>query len=218
MLEKYFNEEPIPHILFTGDEKIYERCLELHDDGDVENPGIGNGVDSFRNNVTIKDPEICDYIRGISKEAMKIFIPYLKKSYPRWVPKGFTNRSQFVTNISQDHDYSTRDWHLDSGTKCMIGLWYCKEPEDDAGGNLMVSKGKDQPITTIPFETNQILLVANTIDAWHAVTKRKANSSHRRWVNILVEQEKRFHDYQRNTNGTDGFKPVTNFYAKRTTT
>ncbi|BFM09754.1 hypothetical protein [Halioxenophilus aromaticivorans] len=92
--------------------------------------------------------------------------------------------------------------HTDHPNKLFIGLYYFRQPEDTAGGNLVlyrrltpVTEGSVkwpnartvEPIMQIDYEPNTLVILLNTPQSVHGVTARCRSSFHRRFVNFIVE-------------------------------
>ena len=92
--------------------------------------------------------------------------------------------------------------HLDNATELWAALLYMKEPEDKAGGNLVIHKCTDIPrfygkrkcreeqIRTygiLPYEANNMGCFMNSPFSIHSVTEREVTQSPRLFVNISLE-------------------------------
>lgn len=200
------SDNPFPHQVLEGNNGIYEYAL---------NNWICEGKSpGTRSNVLIKDKIIHNYCEKIMADSYSLFLPTLRKEYPLWnFDEPLKFRFQYSTNIPNTQVYSSRDWHLDSGNKVIIGLWYFKEIDDTAGGNLQITNGRGEPISEIKYDQNVMIIFPNTLNSWHRVKERKVSGIKRRFINMLVEQETKLHSYRRDAKGIDTFKDVENYYS-----
>jgi hypothetical protein len=102
---------------------------------------------------------------------------------------------------------SVRGGHLDNPDKLVVGLYYLRHPEDDSsGGDLQlcryvtrrrVFEGHEiasryiEPVKTIPYQANTLVLFLNSPDSLHAVTPRHPTPWPRLFLNLdaLVAHE-----------------------------
>ncbi len=99
---------------------------------------------------------------------------------------------------------TVRTAHLDLPTKLITGLYYLRPPEDQKtrGGDLVFCRYRDErkrlwrydvdpacvePIKTIPYQNNVLVLFLNTTDSLHEVTPRQHTRHTRKFVNLVVE-------------------------------
>jgi len=198
-------EKPFPHLYKSGDVEMYERARS---NWKSEYKSAGN-----RSNVSITDKKLHNYCKGIMKDAYNQFLPTLKKEYPKWdFEEQKAVRFQYSTNYAHIKEYSSRDWHIDSGDKLIIGLWYFRDPNDGAGGNLQITNGDNEEIKEIEYEENVMVIFPNTTKSWHRVKERLPSKINRKFINMLVEQKTRLHSYTRGREGNDSFKNVENYY------
>lgn len=103
--------------------------------------------------------------------------------------------------------------HLDHPSELWAGLLYMKEPDDNAGGDLLVYKCRDLPrefgkrqifedslieIQKIPYQPNMFACFMNSPFSIHAVTEREVTTKPRLLVNFSVEfMGKQFFDLSR---------------------
>lgn len=92
--------------------------------------------------------------------------------------------------------------HLDSPLEIWAALLYMKEPDDDAGGDLVLYKCCDRPKyqgrrladkeairpwKTIPYAPNTMACFVNSALSVHGVTEREITAKPRLMVNIILE-------------------------------
>jgi hypothetical protein len=193
--------DPVPHIIANLNPKIYDYCKSVWVSGPTSN-------NELRYNTLIHDGLIRTYVDGVAREAYDLLLPYLRKTYPTWVPKDLSIRSQFAGNLKSDRAYRMRDWHLDNGNKVVIGLWYFKHPDDSDEGGLHISDGIHEKL--IPYQENTVVFLPNLPNAWHKVGDRSIWTHERRFINIVVEQDQVLHDYLRSPDGVDRVRAVKN--------
>ena len=205
-LTEHLQLEPTPHIVFEGDQDIYNRLndrwkcdqdMQYHSDRRVDIP--------------IQDDQAVEYIESVLYSAYKLFKPLLQEHYPAWEADEeiFETKKLFSTNLANDKTFSPRGWHLDTGEKIIIGLWYFAHPNDNAGGNLQIFSGRALDTKQIDYSPNTFVLMPNLTTAWHRVTKRQPTKLNRRFVNtVLYQPDLKFHEYSRNVDGSDSFRKV----------
>jgi len=199
------HEEPFPHFIQKGNEEIYKYSLS-----NWKTKALSPGE---RGDVIINDKVIHQYCKEIMGNLYHKFLPILQKEYPKWdFKEQKTVRFQFSTNYSHQSQYSSRDWHIDSGNKLLIGLWYFKDPNDDAGGNLQLTNKEDGKIKELTYDENVMIVFPNTLRSWHRVKERLPSKINRKFINMLVEQNTSLHSYTRDSKGNDEFKNVKNYY------
>ena len=108
-------------------------------------------------------------------------------------------RILYSENKPSSTGYKIRGWHLDTGDKHLVGLWYFKHPdEEDDGGDLLLMNPVTKDHKKIKYERNKIIIFPNLPTAWHAVTPRKPSKYPRRYINLLVESpDITLHNYRR---------------------
>ena len=94
--------------------------------------------------------------------------------------------------------------HTDHPNKLFIGLYYFKQPQDTAGGNLLLYKRLTpvteenlkwpkpktvEPVYKVDYEANSLVILLNTPQAVHGVTPRDKTPFERRFVNFIVESK-----------------------------
>jgi len=96
---------------------------------------------------------------------------------------------------------SVRGPHVDKTRRLVSALLYMPEPGDDAGGEITLYRFKRQPkfngvsadladvdpISTIPYEPNRLILFVNGPNSVHGVQPRKVTNRIRRYVNFFVD-------------------------------
>ena len=98
---------------------------------------------------------------------------------------------------------AVREAHLDNPNKLIVGLYYLRHPEDDStGGDLQLYRyatphpkfeGHEvpmrfvEPVKTIKYESNVLVLFLNTIDSLHGVTVRHPTPWVRMFLNLGSE-------------------------------
>jgi hypothetical protein len=100
---------------------------------------------------------------------------------------------------------SVRVAHLDLANKLFVGLYYLRPPADreTRGGDLVLCRYKRgvrprlsrfdvdpeciEPLRTVPYESNVLVLFLNTLHSVHAVTPRVRTPHTRLFVNLLTE-------------------------------
>jgi hypothetical protein len=209
--------EPFFHIAGSLEPEFYDLVNDSWDTVKNENynPSTGN-----RANTNVPESEyIFKKLNTFLLETYKICVPEIVKCYPKIVEKEIQLKSRILysENKADDNGYKIRGWHLDTGEKILVGLWYFKHPdEEDCGGDLMIMNPKTKETKTIPYASNQLILFPNTMSAWHAVTPRKPSKYPRRYINFLLESpDTKLHNYQRSgTSVDDEFRgKLVNYFA-----
>jgi hypothetical protein len=202
----YYND-PFPHVAGSMDESLYTHVLKLWDDLEEEDRKY-NKVAGNRCNIEIRDSQIRDYLFNFSLKINAEFTESMLHHYPKLRQIEFRLDGRFLhsENKPSDTGYPIRSWHLDTGDKFLIGLWYFKHPEeeDDAGGDLLLMNPITKEHKTFKYEPNKIIIFPNLPTAWHAVTPRKPCKYPRRYINLLLESpDAKLHNYQRSGNSVD---------------
>jgi hypothetical protein len=114
---------------------------------------------------------------------------------------------------------SVRGPHVDNPVEIFGGLFYLKDPKDDAGGNLEIYKIKNRPLfvnkaevlntedlelaKTVEYSENCLVFFLNTDKSIHSISERKKTNCTRNLVNIIFEtyKEHKLFDlnYKKNT-------------------
>lgn len=96
---------------------------------------------------------------------------------------------------------SVRGPHVDKTRRLVSALLYMPQPHDDAGGELTVCRFKGarrfqgvsaalddvEPVTTVPYEPNRLILFVNGPFSVHGVKPRAVTDKIRRYVNLFVD-------------------------------
>lgn len=92
--------------------------------------------------------------------------------------------------------------HVDNPCELFAAMLYMKEPDDNAGGDLVLYKPKGEvkfrgkaevddalvePVATVPYAANTVVTFLNSPNAIHGVTPRLASDKPRLLVNIIAE-------------------------------
>ena len=115
---------------------------------------------------------------------------------------------QFCVNSPVTKPSSVRTPHIDKEYKFFNALLYCRHPDDDAdGGDLVLYKFKSkpgfsgagrtaipnrvEPVASVPYRPNTLVLFLNSLNSVHGVTPRPVNNHIRRYINItgMVRQD-----------------------------
>jgi len=99
---------------------------------------------------------------------------------------------------------SVRGVHLDAGDKIFSGLYYLRSADDDStGGDLTLYRWKEwvpeklkpklyfeglkdcvEPVKTVPYSQNTLVLMLDSFDALHAVSPRSQTRFTRKFLNL----------------------------------
>ena len=204
---EYVNiSDPFPHFVGKFNEEIYNYAVKLFESQNFEN------YERNRCNVLCKDDELFTIINHVLQEKFFkncILSNIFSNEYPKLFDKEisddtdltFRTRILYSQNPPSTTGYKIRDWHLDTGDKYMIGLWYLKHPEEDNdGGNLKLLNPKTNEMVEIKYEENLFVVFPNLTSSWHAITPRNASKYPRRYINFLFENvdlSKKLHNYER---------------------
>jgi hypothetical protein len=212
-----YHNDPFPHITGSLDEELYSMVLESWDDlNDIEKQysiAAGN-----RANIELKSHKIKNILNSLSFDIHSKFVDTYLNCYPKLLDKEFRLdcRILYSENKPSEEGYKIRGWHLDSGDKFLVGLWYFKHPdEEDCGGDLLLMNPTTKEFKTIKYDKNVFVIFPNTLNSWHAVSPRKPCKYPRRYINILVESpEITLHNYRRmGTSVDDEFRgKLINYY------
>ena len=115
---------------------------------------------------------------------------------------------------------SVRINHIDKPIKLLSGLLYLREDGDDStGGDLVIRKFKKgysqrkknncyrgvyvnekhtDPVETVKYDKNVLVLFVNSLESFHAVTVRNPTSYRRLFINIVCELKKPVFQYPNN--------------------
>lgn len=101
-----------------------------------------------------------------------------------------------VTTVS-----SVRGAHIDKARRLISALLYLPEPDDDAGGDLMLYRYRDGrrlrgvsvaiedtvPVSRVAYAPNTLIMFVNSLDAVHGVLPRRPTRHIRRYMNFFVD-------------------------------
>lgn len=198
--------EPFPHIIINPDSEIYEYAKSIYPFPTELKPGI-------RTNEDLNDEKLTAYLDTVVDMAYTIFEPVLKEEYPNmdFSKNCARKRYLFSYNTPNQSTNIIRGLHLDNGTKIIVGLWYFKERDDNAGGDLFLANPSTKKSAIFKYTENSIILFPNTTKAWHAVTPRKPTLKMRRFINIILESDVFLHSYNKIGSEEPKEKVVNNF-------
>ena len=202
-----YHETPFPHLRGEGPRDLYEHYLQSWEEIDVDST-------NQRKNYPIPVDENYHKITEIMMHAYELFADHLINCYPKIVTKEFriTAKHLYSTNCPSNDGYKIRDWHIDTGEKLIIGLWYFKHPKDEGGGDLMLMNPQTGDIDKFDYGENQLIIFPNLMTSWHSITPRKPSPYPRRFLNLLIDSpDIRFHNYQRTTESEFRGR-LTNYY------
>jgi len=210
-----YHNDPFPHMIGSLDQTVYKAALDSW-----ENIKHENHVDytGNRSNVNMKNTGLYNYLTKIMLDTYGKFVDDVMLCYPKLYGKEYdlTSRILYSENSASETPYKIRGWHLDSGDKCLVGLWYFKHPEDVAsGGDLLLMNPKTKESKRIQYDSNVFVVFPNLTTAWHAITPRKPSKYPRRYINLLLEsKEIVLHNYRRfGTSVDDEFRgTLVNYY------
>ena len=200
-----YHTEPFLHITASLDVDFYQKVNDSWNKVKHEKYTEYTGN---RSNILLEDGEIYNELAGLMLHCNQRFGIELIKYYPKLIDEDLELKCRILysENKATDTEYKIRGWHLDTGDKLMVGLWYFKHPdEDNDGGDLLLMNPTTKEIKKFEYGTNQLIIFPNLPTSWHAVTPRKPSKYPRRYVNLLLEigQDKKLHNYQRVANSVD---------------
>ena len=184
--------EPFIHAIVTPPAEIYEYAKHIYPVSPTLIPG-------YRTNLDIVDDNITRYIDSVVDEAYNTFLPNLQEEYPKMDFNTLSKRSRYLFshNTPSLNPNVIRGLHLDNGTKIIVGLWYFKDDEDTAGGDLYLMNPITKKSTIFKYDSNKLIIFPNIITAWHAVTKRNSSAIPRKFINIILESDVFLHSYNK---------------------
>lgn len=108
---------------------------------------------------------------------------------------------QFGYNSPVRETSSVRGPHLDKTRRLVSALLYMPLPDDDAGGELILYRFRGdrrfqgvsarledvEPVATVPYEANRLILFVNGPDSLHGVSPRRPTATPRRYLNLFVD-------------------------------
>lgn len=205
-MQLFFHDKPFFHITTSFDQETYNEVLSFWETQTHTNHNESSGN---RSNIEIPrsielHKKLSDFIFTCNEYSATELI----KHYPKLIKTGAELKTRILCseNISSDYPYKIRGWHLDSGDKFIVGLWYFKHPdeEEDCGGDLLLMNPSTKDFKLVKYEANTLVIFPNTPNAWHAITPRKPSKYPRRYVNLLLESpEITLHNYRRNGTSVD---------------
>lgn len=198
--------DPFPHLIIEPDVDIYEYAKSVYPYPSELKPGI-------RTNEDLTDERISTYLNGVVQTAYEQFEPVLQAEYPKMDFDSLEKRHRYLFSYNTPNQSTNivRGLHLDNGTKIIVGLWYFKDPNDDAGGDLFLVNPLTKQSKTFEYAENKIILFPNIMTAWHAVTARKPTLNMRRFINIILESDTFLHSYNKTSIEEPREKVVNNF-------
>ena len=211
-----YHNDPFPHIEGSLDESLYQEVLDSWNSISHNNHSTAAGN---RSNKQLTEINLNTKLSSIIWNCYENLINSLVHSYPKLTETEFTLQTRIIysENIPSENSYKIRGWHLDSGDKFLVGLWYFKHPEEpeNSGGDLILMNPKTKKIKVIEYSSNKFVIFANTPVAWHSVTDRKPSKYPRRYINLILEStDTKLHNYQRaGTSVDDEFRgKLVNYY------
>ncbi len=119
---------------------------------------------------------------------------------------------QFAINTPTKIKSFVRGPHIDSPDEIVAGLMYFPVNGDKQGGNLQLYRWKEgakkeiygkaemhpdsvEVVAEVPYQANTAIFFLNGPDSIHGVTEREAGPIPRRYINLLIEGNKRFFSY-----------------------
>lgn len=121
--------------------------------------------------------------------------------------------SQICVNTPVTLKTTVRGPHVDMPDKLFAGLFYLRHPDDrSAGGDLQIYRWRKQRtlhdgqfiddadvevVSTLPYESNLLVLFLNGIDAIHGVTPREPTPYPRMFLNLFGELPRPLFDLNR---------------------
>ena len=184
--------DPFLHSVTEPPEDIYEYARSIYPQPPILMPG-------YRTNIDIVDSTINMYIDSVVDKAYTEFLPRLQEEYPKMDFNSLDKRRRYMFshNTPSLNPNVIRGIHLDNGAKIVVGLWYFKEDNDDAGGDLYLMNPLTKQSTIFKYDSNKLIMFPNVITAWHAVTKRNPSSIPRKFINIVLESDIFLHSYNK---------------------
>lgn len=201
-----YSTDPFPHLTIRPDDAIYQYAKSVY----PKSNGIAPGT---RTNIDLTDARLSEYLDGVVDASYRQFEPVLQAEYPKMDFDTLATRTRYLFshNTPNQRPNVIRGLHLDNGTKVMVGLWYFKDPEDDAGGDLYLVNPLTKQSVIFSYDENVIIMFPNVTTAWHAVTSRKPTNVPRRFINIVLESDVFLHSYNKTSHEEPRDKVVNNF-------
>jgi len=201
-----YSTDPFPHLVIYPDDEIYQYAKSVY-------PQTKEIAPSTRTNIDLTDTRLSEYLDAVVDESYRHFEPVLRAEYPKMDFESLTTQTRYLFshNTPNQQPNVIRGLHLDNGTKIMVGLWYFKDPEDDAGGDLYLVNPQTRQSAIFTYDENVMIMFPNIITAWHAVTSRKPTTIPRRFINIVLESDVFLHSYNKIGREEPRDKVVNNF-------
>lgn len=182
-------EYPFPHLEGSLDSDFYEYVKSSWGD---------HGEHIGRLDLPLEDAHIISELNSIMWSSYKRFLPYFQSDYPKLDLQKVNTQFRYL--YCENSEGKIRDWHIDTGEKLVVGLWYFKHPNEvDDGGHLMLMNPLNQQKVQFTYDTNKIIILPNLTTSWHSITPRNSSKYPRRFVNLLLEGDIKLHNYQRGT-------------------
>ena len=198
--------EPFLHAVVTPPTEVYEYARSVYPEPPTLIPGC-------RTNIDIVDDTITKYIDTVVNQAYETFLPRLQEEYPKMDFDSLNKQSRYLFshNTPSLDPNVIRGLHLDNGTKIVVGLWYFKEDNDDAGGDLYLMNPITKQSTIFKYDSNKLIIFPNVLTAWHAVTRRNTANIPRKFINIVMESDTYLHSYCKTGNEEPKDRIINNF-------
>ena len=198
--------DPFLHAIITPPTDIYDYAKSIY-------PNSEYLLDGARTNIDITDKLLNTYIDGVVDEAYNAFLPRLKEEYPKMDFTSLATRKRhlFSHNTPNSRPNVIRGLHLDSGTKVIIGLWYFKDENDSAGGDLYLVNPITKQDKIFKYASNSLIIFPNLLTSWHAVTERAPSTIARKFINIILESDTFLHSYDKQGSKEPRVKVSNNF-------
>ncbi|MEX0910011.1 MAG: 2OG-Fe(II) oxygenase [Candidatus Paceibacterota bacterium] len=152
---------------------------------------------SFEKEVQEKYPDI------LREKPLSEFVPGVRNS-DTFSDKDVLLDAQICVNTPVLKEKSVvRGPHIDIHDKLYAGLFYLRHPEDSSeGGDLLIYKWKEdplffdeqytyeelvEPVATIPYKHNTLILFLNSLNSLHGVTARYPTRYPRLFMNLVGE-------------------------------
>ena len=196
-----YHKDPFPHIEGSLDENLYQDVLDSWEDLEGLQKDYIEAAGN-RCNINLKNQNIEAYLSKLCFKIHSDLMDVYLENYPKLLDKEFRLdfRALYSENKASENSYKIRSWHLDSGDKFLVGLWYFKHPdeEEDCGGDLLLMNPLTKEHKQVKYGSNKFVIFPNIPTAWHAVTPRNPSKYPRRYVNLLIESpELTLHNYRR---------------------
>lgn len=198
--------EPFQHVVITPPIEIFEYAKTIYPDPPLT-------ASASRTNIDIRDDKLNSYIDSVVDDAYEAFLPRLQEEYPKmdFSTLSTKRRYLFSHNTANQTPNVIRGLHIDNGTKVIVGLWYFKDENDDAGGDLYLMNPITKQTKIFKYDTNKLIIFPNIMTSWHAVTRREPSKIARKFINIVMESDILLHSYNKTGINEPRDKLVNNF-------